>query len=345
MGARTPARPRPLAWERMRRLVGWVLLLLLVAACHGEAPKDRGMRLFFLRRGATDWTLISTAVPEGEPRQLAEGVEGYAVAAGRLALLRAGAITVDGGGGGWSWPCPTDCYALTLSPQGDALAWLEGDYPATLLYLRPLNGEETVALGKVRSRPVWSPDGEYLAAATGEGLLLWSKAVAMTETLPLKVISPPTWVDAEQLALVVAPGRVVLYRLGAPFPTPLILGDEATVEAAWSPCGNKALLLRWEHRPPSAGEKPQEDRQGAIAVGAQPFLYDGATGSVEALPGDAGAVFTHPAWSPDGDYLALVRMEVGVADPQPQLWLYDIAQRSVVRRFEEAALPAWGEGP
>ena len=330
----------------MRRLALWLLLMLLATGCRGEAPGPAGMRLYFLRRSGAAWTLMATEVPSGEAQRLAEGVEGYAVAAGKLALLRGGMITVEGEAAGQSWPCPDACHELTLSPQGDALAWLEGDYPVTSLHLRPLDGGEPDVLGRVRSRPVWSPDGEYLAAATADGLLLWSKATGMTETLPLKAVSPPGWVDARRLALVVAPGQAVLCEIGAPFPQPLLVGAaNDALEIAWSPRGDQALLLRWEHHPPSGGEEPQEERPGAATVGPQPFLYDAARGTMEALPGDAGASFTRPLWSPDGRYVVLVRMEVGVAEPQPQLWLYDVAQRQVVRRFERAALPAWGEGP
>ncbi len=330
----------------MRRLALWLLLTLLATGCRSEAPGPAGMWLYFLRRSGAAWTLMAAKVPSGEPQRLAEGVEGYAVAAGKLALLQGDVITVEEGAASRSLPCPDACHGLALSPQGEALAWLEGDYPVTSLHLRPLNGGEAIVLGRVRSRPVWSPDGEYLAAATADGLLLWSKATATTETLPLKAVSPPSWVDDRRLALVVAPGQAVLCEIGAPFPQPLLVGAaNDALEIAWNPRGGQALLLRWEHRPPSGAEEVREERPGAATVGPQPFLYDAATGTMEALPGDAGASFTHPLWSPDGRYLVLVRMEVGVVDPQPQLWLYDVAQRQVVRRFERAALPAWGERP
>jgi hypothetical protein len=51
------------------------------------------------------------------------------------------------------------------------------------------------------------------------------------------------------------------------------------------------------------------------------------------ITGDVGASFARPVWSADGRWLAAVRLPMGIPDPRPEVWVWDVATGELLQRF------------
>lgn len=333
----------------IRRL--WVLIplgVLLLTACASPNAAEPG-RLYFLQRSDGVWNL-ALLDDAGTAQPLLAGVDDFAPGP-RFAVITDDAQRLS------LWDsrrgldllrrCEAPCRAPAWSPDGAHLAWLEGDYRGGVLWVWNAATGSRATLGETSGALAWSPDGSRLAFATSAGLTLWSSATGLTETLSVGSAVAPAWSpDGARLAVTLPGGQLALTTPGALFPEPLLGQGTVWVEGlAWSPDGSRIALLQRRFFPPDHDHdaaEPVDDRQGAETPGAQPWLLDVATRELLPLPGDPTAAFARLAWSPDGRSLAVARLPVGVADPVPEVWVYDATTGVVMTRIPSSAAPAWG---
>lgn len=346
--------PAPGAYRpshRLRTVLALLLILMLLVAC---TPATRTLPggLYLVQRGNdTSWTLLRYADATAETSDaLYTGVEGYAV--GReLAVLSAGALGLwDGRRLAPLRTCATSCRALSWSADGAVLAWVEGESETGHLWLwTRADGARDTGIETV-GEPAWSPVGATLAVPQQTRLALLDVAHTVTTTLDYAVRGRPAWApDGTRVALLLASGDVVLVTLdpfaarGLDQPPDVFVQREAL---AWSPDGRWLLVTerRFALLEHGAGAGAHTDLGGSETLGVQPWLYPLEGGAPVALPGDPAAAFVRPAWSPDGAYLALARLPMGDPAPQPEVWVYDMAQRTLLRTIPSASAPTWWGG-
>lgn len=352
---------------RLRRRFFVALLLTLLAACGPEMPAPTETtpsepRLYVMARTDGGWNLATAEVRTGEVTPLLEGISGFAPAPeGAIVVLDAGRSLArwDGERLHPLWDCAGECRDPVMSSTGAYLAWSEeagGEREGWVLALPDGAGR---SLGALKSRLVWNPAGDQLAAITSEGLTLWSATGARVASLNLRLLeAPPSWSPAgDRLAVINAAGTaiwLVPQRLTLnsemTLLQPLIADDqtpEQIAELAWSPGGEQMALLRRRFFPPEEppavedGGGVHEESSGADALGSQPWLFALSEGHFTELPGDGGASFARPVWSADGRWLAAVRLPMGVPDPQPEVWVWEVETERLVQRFPGTAAPAW----
>ncbi|MFP4343613.1 MAG: hypothetical protein ACLFU8_02860 [Anaerolineales bacterium] len=329
-----------------RRLLPVALLSLavLVAGCAPQVAPQPG-RLYVLRRVEGSWALTEIDLEGQSPRLLLPDVRGYAPGPTAFAVVTEDGVLAlwDGGNLRELYTCVVPCHDLAWSADGRYLAWTEGEYGALEARVLALRAREVTDLGAATARPTWSPAGARLALPTPEGLLFWEPGDA-SPTLPLSLEGPVSWSpDGNRLAALLAPGGtpvLVEPEVGLPQPRGTFTAALRFSAVAWRPGGESLALLGQRFNPPEHDhDLPHDDRPGAESVGPQPWLLDPA-GALAALPGDPSAAFARPVWSPDGRYLALVRLPVEA--PGPEVWVVDVDADEVVLRVPDTALPAWG---
>ncbi len=335
----------------MVRWLKWLWLGVavgLLIGCAGPAVELPAGELYFLRRGDMDWTLVAMA-SDGTETVVRAGIDDYALGP-RLAVVLNDETTVAFGDGDrleTLATCASPCRTLSWSPDGRWLLWTEGGGTQADLYVREHLTGQIQAAGRVWSVPVWSPEGGRIAYTGKGGLIVLDVEQGTTATVALEFQGPPAWnPDGQNLALVLDNGSVVQVQPGQTFPVPLALPDGRSLidEVAWNPSGAELAVLRVRYTPPAEDEDSAgvHEEIGAETLGAQPWLLSVADGQWRALPGDPAAVFAHLAWAPDGKRLAMVRMPIGTVDPEPEIWIVDVSQGSVVKKIPGAVTPFWG---
>lgn len=324
-----------------------LLLVALLASCT-TTPVVQPHHLYLLQRGDEAWNLVEIDPETGTTTLLLDDVDGFAAGPETFAIVLQDEQEIalwEGQRPRHLYHCDQPCRDLSWSADGAYLAWVEGSYQATTGWIMHLPSGEIYPLGEVLGRPVWAPQANKLAVAGEAGLTLWRAADAEPETLPLAIQSQPAWSpEGDELAVLIAPGTPALITPDLGFPQPLNVTDAAMqwTEVAWRP-GARALALtgRRFNPPEHPDDGPHEDRPGAETLGPQPWLFDLETETLHALPGDASAGFARPLWSPDGRYLAMVRLDVGEPNPGPEVWIVDVDAGEIHLRIPNAALPAW----
>jgi len=332
------------------RRLRWLLLLVILTACHAAPAAPASPQLYALHREAADWALVRVA-PSGELTPLLAEVDAFAPGPTFAVVLDVGwtvALWEGAGAPRAIAQCTAACHAVTWSANGEWLAWLEGDAQGGALWAWERASGRVQLLGEALTAPMWSPVGATLAFGAAEGLTFWEAESATFTRMPFTTATPPSWDPAGgRVAVVLGGHEVVFASPGVPFPQPLLLeiaaGAVWTEGVAWSPDGAYlALLQRRFNPPPHDHDEPTDDRQGSETLGAQPWLYDMTTGTLTPLPGDPGAVFAQPRWSPDGAQVAVTRIPIGVVGGAPEVWLFDAATGVRQAVFEGLAAPAWG---
>ncbi len=327
--------------------LGVLVLALLGSACTRSTPRPV-TGLYVVQRDEGAWRLVrfadvNAAVPDSLYR---DDIEGYAPGT-RLALLTAGQVALwDGRTLAPLHACAASCRALSWSADGSALAWVEGESESGRLWVWTSAGARDTGLDTV-GEPAWSPVTLTLAIPQTERLVLLDVSDAVSRTLPYAARGKPAWApEGTRLAVRLASDEVALIML-EPFAAAGLVQPPAYFvqrdALAWSPDGRWLLVTerRFTLREHGVGETGHLDLGGSETLGPQPWLYPLAGGEPEPLPGDPAAAFVRPAWSPDGRYVALARLPIGVADPRPEVWVYEVATRRVVRVLEGAAAPSW----
>ncbi len=346
---------------RRRSFRGWglgirinlaLVVTLVLAACAAPTPLPPANRLYFLARTAEGWHL-ATLDEAGAVQPLLADVTAFAPGA-PFAVVTGAEQTLalwTPGQKGAPRPlhrCSAPCRAPAWSPDGQWLAWVEGDpLPAPVWVMQPASGDART-LGLATGSPAWAPTGQQLAWPTAEGLVIADLAAGTVLTLPLAATGQPAWSpDGTQLAVILLSGPAVIVDPRTRLTVPLTLAESPMqAEAlAWSPTGEWIALLRQSFAAPPTGDEPtheHEEGRGALMLGAQPVLVAAATGVLQELPGDPAAAFAHPVWSADGRQLALVQLPLGQPTPQPAVWLIEATTGRVTARLPGAAAPAWG---
>lgn len=360
------------ATHRCLALLGWrffvaIGLILLPTGCtpeHFDVPDALPPEpwLYLMAFSDARWTLAAADIATGELTPLLEGVYGFAPAQeGFIVALDEGRTLArwDGERLHRLWDCIGLCRDPVLSHDGRNLAWIEeveGEHEGWTLVFAD---GAVKSLGILLSRPVWNPTGDQLAAITPEGLVLWSAAGERIASLDLQLFAAqPSWAKTgDRIAVITLAGVAVSL-----VPQSLMLDSEIaflqplaaeevfaqTSELAWSPTGEQIALLRRRFFPPEEsyagedGNEFHEESSGADALGPQPWLFALKEGDFTPLPGDGGASFARPVWSPDGRRLAAVRLPMGTPDPRPEVWVWDVVTGQLLQRFPETAAPAWG---
>jgi len=355
------------------KLLGWrffvaIGLILLLTACtpeHFDATDTSSSKswLYLMAFSERGWTLAAADIATGELAPLLENVNSFTPAPEGFVVVQDEGHTLA------LWDqerlhplrdCVGLCRDPLLSPDGRSLAWIEevdGKYEGWVLAFA--DGAVT-SLGALSSRPAWNPAGDQLAAITPEGLALWSAAGERLANLELQLLAAqPSWAKTGDRIAVITMAGVAVSLL----PQSLDLDSEMTFlqslaedevlaqtsELAWSPTGEQVALLRRRFFPPEEshagedGNEFHEESSGADALGSQPWLFALKEGDFTPLPGDGGASFARPVWSPDGRRLAAVRLPMGIPDPRPEVWVWDAVTGQLLQRFPDTAAPAWGE--
>lgn len=327
-----------------------VALWLGLTACAAPTPAPSATRLYFLARTAEGWNL-ATLNEAGEVQPLLTDVTAFAPGP-HFAVVTNEEQTLalwdlkSPGASTPLHPCTAPCRAPAWSPDGQLLAWVEGDPLPAPVWVMTFRSRDARSLGLATGHPAWAPQGQRLAFPTTAGLVVWDLSAGTALTLPLAAQGQPAWSpDGTQLAVVLASGQAVLVDPVTALTVPLTLAESQTwAEAlAWSPDGTGIALVRQRFAaPPEEHDGDHDERLGALTLGPQPALVEAATGSLHELPGDPAAGFAHPVWSGDGSQLALVQLPLGVPAPRPAIWLVEATTGHVTARLPGTAAPAWG---
>lgn len=109
---------------------------------------------------------------------------------------------------------------------------------------------------------------------------------------------------------------------------PLSNTNDASV--AWSPDGTLIAFTRQR----SGGA-------GFSALGSQIWISTPEGDIMRQVTDDPGFIYGGLAWSPDSQWLAVVRNNLQIPNPQPEVWLVRADGKQVIRVMENATLPAW----
>ncbi len=297
-------------------------------------------------RSDSGWDLAR--VVDGEAEVLLSEIETFAPGREHFAVVVDGEVALwDGRRTRTLHRCPSACYELAWSPDGGTLVWVEEGPAGSYVRAVQPGRSEIRSLGETLGRPVWAPGAAQLAFPAPAGIVTWAPGEGVTETLPFPVTGQVGWTPGgAQLTAPLASGALVLLEPGGALPRPLTLdlGTSRVEGVAWSPAGEHLLVLLRRFSPPETShdeEEPHDERPGAESLGAQPWLYDAEDGTLAPLPGDPAAAFAHPAWSPDGRYLALTYIPVGSPGARPEVWVFDVTVGEVLYRVSGAAAPDW----
>jgi Tol biopolymer transport system component len=304
-----------------------------------------------MARGEEGWELAEVEVGTGAMTTLLTGVDDFAVAdEGFVVVLDEGAtLAFWDGDSRLLRRCEAPCRSPAV--EGERVAWLEGEGRTAAAFVSTLRGDEARAItSEALGRPVVSPDGTRVAVATAEGLRVWAPGEESDLSLPLGEGRPSWSPDGRRLAVPMATGDLAVVVVeGGGFPQPLTTradggeGAQRLTEVAWSPLGEAIVFLRRRFYPPEHDEgEARDERPGAATLGPQPWAYVMPRGHVRELPGDAGASFARPVWSPDGRYLALVRLPVGSPGDPPEVWVVDFRANEMLLKVPGAVAPDWG---
>lgn len=194
------------------------------------------------------------------------------------------------------------------------------------------------------SLPRWSPVGEQLAYydTLNNVIAVIDAQSGDREQVDSLLGDSGTWApDGRQLAFVeLLPvdaarySQILRVDLTQSLITPL-LGITSTNDSnvAWSPIGDLVAFGRQLRDVPATGTflpfGPQihvvaPDGQGLRRLTNQPdFSYGGL------------------AWSPDGQWISAVRINLTIQDPKPEVWLVRADGSRSVKLADDATLPAW----
>jgi Tol biopolymer transport system component len=204
-------------------------------------------------------------------------------------------------------PDTWDAVDAVWSPDGTRLAmtlWgVEGTAPG--VYTMKPDGSDRVLVTRTASSPAWSPDGEWLAVVR-ETQLVVVRADGRDERLllpkagatPISLITTSWAPDGKHIAVVDADGRIGLVtpdgEKGGVFDV------NATGGISWSPDSSRLAF----------GSFRESKSDGRYVV----VVLDLATGKETVLPGEQDGA-QGPAWSPEGDQIAFLSMNLRATEP------------------------------
>lgn len=310
-------------------------------------------QLYVMLRADTRWHLAAADLDTGALAVLLEDIGGFSAGPATFVVVldkNTRLVLWDGQRARRLHTCAASCHDPVLAPAGDFVAWLEETAQGREVWLMALRGGTAQRLGAAEGRPVWHPRGESLAFVAPEGLAIWDVRTQQLERVALSVMAQPSWSpEGQRLAIVATPGMPLVYDVLLGLPQPMMQTETLalTTELAWSPTGAQIAVLQRRFSPPAEAHADEEahgvheEGSRADALGAQPWVWTQATGEFMALPADSGAGFARPVWSADGRRLAAVRLPMGVPDPQPEVWVWDVETGRLLQRLAGAAAPAW----
>lgn len=191
----------------------------------------------------------------------------------------------------------------------------------------------------IEDAPQWSPDGTKILfrgtdAAGNSNLYVINVDGTGTTNLTSQMPSDatdkrdPAWSpDGSRIAFIAARNsqhRVWVMNADGSSPTQLTTDAGFDMTPTWSPSGDKIAFSRYNGAAPQYGDDVM-----IVSV-------NGGTPTRLALPGDQ----RHPAWSPDGHYIAVSGNAIAGRDPQE---IYTLRPDGTGLRLRTVN-PAWGGG-
>lgn len=348
-----------------------LLLLPALGSANCESPADSGAppstAIPDLGKVAyeLDGVIYVKALPDGEPRRVAEGAQPRWSASGEsLSFERDGAVWEVREDGSGEQPLPQETLSPEederVSPDGKRRAYVEAvsDESSEFrryhrLMLEDASGGEVTTLHESRYSGIvlegWTADSRYVlfwddiqfsASLMADGTNLMAIPVTGGAPRPLyQGLTRPGMVSPAPggAVLAVTEGvgraswidkRIALVNVDTGEVTPLTADDMASLEPVWSPDGERiAFVSQPEDKAGLAsGLIPELTRDRRIWV----MNSDGS--DRRALTGDPAYRDERPLWSRDGGWLLFARLD---EDMQASLWLIPSSGGEPQRVVEE----------